>query len=229
MEIVKRIIKLILAVLLIPLCLGLLKGFFTQFSFFSSFTAHKLFFIAGFGVYLIIQFLFFKPMRIYIFGHELTHAIGALLCGSKIKQFKVNKKKGSLVVSKSNFFISLAPYFFPLYTTIILLLYFVLNKFIDIAPYTRWFMFATGFTLSFHLALTLYAILEGQPDIRKTGILFSLVLIIIVNIIVIELILKLISPASISLRYFLNESVSVTGNIIFWISDLFRKIKRSIQ
>lgn len=229
MEIVKRIIKLILAILLIPLCLGLLKGFLTQFSFFGSLTAHKLFFLGGFGVYLIIQILFFKPMRIYIFGHELTHAIGALLCGSKIKQFKVNKKGGSLSVSKSNFFISLVPYFFPLYTALIVLSYFVVKQFTNIDPFTQWFMFAIGFSLSFHLALTLHAILEGQPDIKKTGIIFSLVLILIVNIIVIELILKLISPASISLDNFFNETVSVTGNIILWVSDLFMKIKRSLQ
>lgn len=38
----------------------------------------------GVIVYFLFQVIFFKPMRIYVFGRELTHTIVGLLSGVQI-------------------------------------------------------------------------------------------------------------------------------------------------
>ena len=58
-------------------------------------------------------------MWIYVLGHELTHALWTWLFGGKVKKMKVSSSGGHVVISKTNFFIALAPYFFPLYAVIV--------------------------------------------------------------------------------------------------------------
>jgi hypothetical protein len=38
--------------------------------------------------YIIVDFFIAKPMWLYVFGHELTHAISGLATGAKIHSFK---------------------------------------------------------------------------------------------------------------------------------------------
>jgi hypothetical protein len=74
--------------------------------------------LAGAACWIVIFLLLPKPMWIYVFGHELTHALWAWLFGGQVKKMKVSSAGGQVVVSKSNFLIVLAPYFFPLYTAL---------------------------------------------------------------------------------------------------------------
>ena len=54
-------------------------------------------------------------MWIYVVGHELTHVVWSWLFGGKVKKFRASSSGGEVVVTKSNFLVALAPYFFPLY------------------------------------------------------------------------------------------------------------------
>ena len=58
-------------------------------------------------------------MWIYVFGHELTHALWTWLFGGQVKKMKVSSSGGHVIISKTNFLIALAPYFFPLYAVIV--------------------------------------------------------------------------------------------------------------
>ncbi len=49
--------------------------------------------IVGVGTYFLFEILFNKPMRTYVFGHELTHALAALAMGGKVHSFHVSKKR----------------------------------------------------------------------------------------------------------------------------------------
>jgi hypothetical protein len=73
----------------------------------------------GRGVLDCDFFLLPKPMWIYVFGHELTHALWTWLFGGQVKKMKVTSKGGHVVISKTNFVIALAPYFFPLYVVLV--------------------------------------------------------------------------------------------------------------
>jgi len=155
--------------------------------------------------YVVFQIAFYKPMRAYVFGHELTHAFAGILSGAKIKKFKAGKNSGSVVLTKDNVWITLAPYFFPLYTFAVIVVYLMLGWFVNIKPLYPYFLFLIGFTVAFHIALTVYIIGIGQPDLKVYGVFFSYVLIIFVNILVFSLLMVMAFPkAAVASEMFLG-------------------------
>ena len=152
--------------------------------------------------YVAIEFLFKRPMRTYVLGHEFAHALATWLCGGKVYSFKVTKNGGHVMLSKSNFFISLAPYCFPIYTLFGLLLYWGLGFYYPVQNYEFLLIGFVGASLAFHISLTIFAIRQGQPDIRGTGVFFSLVFILLCNIWILIVLSKLLFPGSIALNLF---------------------------
>ena len=141
-------------------------------------------------------------MSTYVFGHELTHALAGLLSGAQIKKFKVYRNKGSVSLTKNNVFITLAPYFVPIYPIIIILVYFTLAWYIDVTKIYSWFLFFSGIALAFYYALTFYAIKVGQEDMIIYGEFFSFVFVCFINIIMVILILAWIFPNKIEINDF---------------------------
>lgn len=196
-------VRLIISIFLLPLLLVLVYNFLQLFfSFAEKTSAVTIPFWLGVGVYLLFQMIFFKPMATYVFGHELTHAIAGILSGAQIKKFKVSKKGGSVTLNKDNIFITLSPYFFPLYSVIIIVIYFALAWFIDKTKIYSWFLFFSGAALAFHYALTFYAIKIGQEDMRVYGNFFSLIFVCFVNIIMVVFVLAWIFPDTINVKDF---------------------------
>ena len=66
-----------------------------------------------------------KPMWIYVFGHELTHAVWTWIFGGRVKRFQAASHGGQVIITKSNFIIALAPYFFPLYAVLLVAVFFI--------------------------------------------------------------------------------------------------------
>ena len=85
----------------------------------------------GFFLWVALYFLLPRPIRTYVLAHELTHALWAWLTGSHVSRMKLSKNGGSVVVSKNNILITLAPYFFPLYTMMVIAGYAILSLFFD--------------------------------------------------------------------------------------------------
>jgi len=168
-------------------------------------------FWAGVLCYIIFQIAFYKPMRTYVFGHELTHAFAGILSGARIKKFKAGAESGHVVLTKDNIWITLAPYFFPIYTFAAIVIYIFLGWFTDIKPLYSYFLFFAGLTIAFHAALTVYIIGIGQPDLKVYGVFFSYVLIIAVNVIVFSLFMALVFPGEVSLP---NLFAAMLKNIV---------------
>ena len=138
--------------------------------------------LAGFFVWLLCWFFLPQPVRVYILGHELTHALWAMLFGGRAKNLRVTANGGSVRVTKSNVLITLAPYFFPFYTIVLILIRLLLGLFIKPMPYPAVWLFLVGFTWSFHFTFTLQSLMVRQPDIQEHGRLFSYTLIYLLNI-----------------------------------------------
>ena len=200
-----KIVRTVLAFFALPAVLAcgyvLLKNFLL---FSGSSAAEYIPFWLGILCYAAFQFAFYKPMRVYIFGHELTHAFAGILSGAKIKSFKAGKNSGSVALTKDNVWITLAPYFFPLYTFAVITLYLTLGWFINITLFYSYFLFFIGFTISFHIAFTIYIIRIGQSDLKVYGTFFSYILIIFVNIIVFSLLMTMAFPKEASASQMLN-------------------------
>jgi hypothetical protein len=124
-------------------------------------------------------------------GHELTHALASLLQGGQADEMKVSTRGGTVKVTRSNFLVSLAPYFFPLYTSGAVFLYYVADR-----KFLPGVLFLLGFTLAFHLALTAYSLREHQSDLSEAGWLFALPFIAGANFVVIAFVVGLCLPES---------------------------------
>ena len=134
------------------------------------------------------------PVRLYVLAHELTHALCGALMGARISGLRVAGNSGYVKLSQSNWLIALAPYFFPLYTFIVILAYYVLLIFFDLRPYAFAWLGLVGFTLGFHGVFTIYALAQDQQDVRSFGRLFSFGVIYLINMLGVCLVLLMVSP-----------------------------------
>lgn len=139
----------------------------------------------GFVLWIVVFFILPRPMRTYVLGHELTHALWALMMGGRIGKLKVGKAGGHVELSRTNFVITLAPYFFPFYTFLVIAAYYMAGLMVEVEPYRAWWLGAVGFTWAFHITFTVHMLTERQPDIQEHGRLFSYTVIYTMNVLVI--------------------------------------------
>jgi hypothetical protein len=140
--------------------------------------------LAGAVSWIIIFIFIPEPRWMYVLGHELTHALWSFPFGGKLKKIKVSSRGGHVAITKSNFLVSLAPYFFPSYVVLIVIIFSIGNFFWNWTPYVSYFYFLIGIAYSFHITLTLKILKIRQPDIIGEGYIFSAVIIFLGNIIV---------------------------------------------
>ena len=189
---------------------GLFKPLFAQ-------TSVSAWFLGGFLAYPVFHWAALRPSRLYVFGHELTHALAAVLSGEQVKKFEVGKEGGHVEVSAVSPFIALAPYCVPLYT---LLWIGAWRLFTVLGPGARYhsvFLAGIGLSLSFHLCYTLSALVgQKQPDLAKAGgVVFSLSLIALANAAAVAVTLRGLFPHLVSLKAFF--AASWIGTKTFWL------------
>ena len=157
--------------------------------------------LAGGALYCVIHFGGYKFERMYVWGHEATHAVAAMLCGFRVRSITVNKDSGNVKMDRVNAAVVLAPYFVPLYAIITGFVYLGLDLFLDASQYRAIFVFIIGFFMAFHFLQTFQTLWEtDQPDlIMAGGRIFSSVIIVLCNAVVLMLVLKLLFPHRVQL------------------------------
>ena len=152
--------------------------------------------LIGFALWLILFFSLPKPMVTYVFAHELTHALWAWIMGARVSRLKVSARGGSVTLDKTNFVIALAPYFFPLYTILVIIGFYALALFFDLHTYEPFWLGLIGLTWCFHLTFTIRTLLQHQPDIHQHGRVFSYSIIYLANVLGVALWIVLIASPS---------------------------------
>lgn len=209
-------VKFIFALFLLPLCAVLSQTFFTSFA--RATVAERLwageefwFFSLGVLLWLIAFFGLPRPIVLYVFGHELTHAVWVWLMGGRVSHFRVGRDGGHILTDKNNFLIALAPYFFPIYSILVLGLYGGLSLFVNVQPYGRLLYALVGVTWAFHFTFTCWMIPKNQSDLRDNGTIFSLVVIYLMNLLLLGVMLIVASP-NITFISFGNDMVRNIAN-----------------
>ena len=174
--------KLILAILLLPVCVGAAWALLLVLRASGSAELIWVPFVAGAACWLVVYLLLPKPMLLYVFGHELTHALWTWLFGGKVKKFKASRRGGHVVVTRNNFIIALAPYFFPLYAVAVMVVFWLCHWFWNWRHYLVWFHLLLGAAYGFHVTLTWHILKSEQSDISDQGYLFSAVVIFLGNV-----------------------------------------------
>ena len=174
------------AVLLLPLCAGMIRALFelTQLAEMSDVTLVPL--LAGAGCMFLVYHWVPKPMWIYVFGHEFTHAAATMIFGGRASSMKVTSNGGHVFVTKDNFIVTLAPYFVPIYTAVIFVVFAIGRALWCWDSPLAWggFFWALGVTYSFHVLLTWHILHSRQPDITSQGYFFSAMIIVSGNILI---------------------------------------------
>jgi hypothetical protein len=213
-------IKLILGILLLPACIGAGSALSRVVN--VSGNAHTFWvaLLGGGACWLTVFLLLPRPMLVYVFGHELTHALWTWACFGRVKKFKANAKGGHVVISKSNFLIALAPYFFPLYAALVILVFVLGNLIWSWERYVPWFHFLLGAAYAFHVTLTWHILQTRQSDITDQGYLFSGVVIWIGNLLVLLIGIPLLT-ARVSVLEALAWWLNGTAQVLQWLARVF--------
>jgi len=179
---IKKLIKNIIGFLFIPVVFSITRVFYLHLINIDTLTSVSRYFLLGFVAYVISYIVFIKLDYLYVLGHESVHALFVWFFGGRVLSFKVKSKSGSITATKSNIFIDLAPYFVPIYTIAISLIYLIGSSFWHMGSILGYFIFFIGFSFSFHLIMTVDKMKIEQPDFLKFGYLNSLILIYLINI-----------------------------------------------
>ena len=218
-------IKFIIAVLLLPVCAGAAMALWQVLR--ASYGADTVWvpLLAGAACWLVVFVLLPKPMWIYVFGHELTHALWTWLFGGQVKRMKVTSNGGHVILSKTNFVIALAPYFFPLYATMVVATFAIGRLIWDWRSYLVWFHLFVGAAYAFHVTLTWHALKTRQTDITSQGYLFSAVIIFLGNAAVLLFGVPLLT-AKVNCVNVLSWWLDSTGGILHQLVQWFENFCR---
>ena len=178
-------LRLLVGIALFPACWGVSRAFLDSVVVAGGsegVSVEALSLLGGLFAFAICWLALSHPVRAYVVGHELTHAIWGIAFGARPSRLRVSESGGSVNLTKSNMLITLAPYFFPFYTFLVIVVALITSAFIRPLPCLPLWMFAVGFTWAFHALFTLETLAQRQPDVKLYGRIFSWVFIFLANV-----------------------------------------------
>ena len=124
-------------------------------------------FVVGAGLWVILgrKLSFFAT-----FEHELTHLIFSILMFQRPRSFYASERRGHVSCDTGNFIDGLAPYYFPTFSYMLLGAYPLLKS-----SSHAYFFPLLGFFTGYHLVSNIAEFEVRQSDIRRSGVLFSIV------------------------------------------------------
>jgi hypothetical protein len=201
-----------------------------------------LFFAAGCLGWFTLAFFKMQPTVAYVFAHEMSHVIATWLSFGRVRNMEITEDGGFVEATKSNWFITLAPYLLPLYMLLVFAIYGCATVFFgDLSrefhlplffahPAFKFiwiFYFWIGMTWAFHTQFTFDVLQIEQSDLRENGEFFSLMLIFLTNLGELGALFILASP-TVTFRNVMEDAwATVTGTgSLAW--EFFQFIARAL-
>lgn len=173
-------------------------------------------FLAGASVFIILWFFYFSKSAGFwsTLEHELTHAFFALLFFRRVHSISASRKTGGYIsIDSGNVIIALSPYIFPSTAIILLLIKLILPMSLEI-----FLNFFIGYVYAFHFVNLIKEFHPGQPDIRVSGYVQSLIFVIFFNILFFIFFISTLNLKSSQILEFLHLGLTNTLQLIFQIN-----------
>ncbi len=160
------LIKIIFAVLLMPICYALTTSFLHELP---TLGDYQKFFLWGVLLYVLLQLFFYTPQGVFQGGQKIFGEIF----------------KGIPLLA------AVVPLFIPIIPTIVLVGCYVTIAFFDYEPAKSYLIFLAGFTFAMHLILSAQAEFEEDTAGIKPHYLFLFSLTFIFNVLILALLLSI--------------------------------------
>lgn len=211
-----KVIRPLLALLLfIPLSYSFILQFIKQLFPVINLGQPQIWFWGACGVMALFTLIFIRQSSfIAILKHELCHNLFAILTFRKPTGLHVTAGKGGEFQheGKTNFLMILAPYFFPLLSSVMMLI-----SLLDIRSRTL-FLGLLGATVGFDLFTSLKDIHLKQTDLRKYGLFFSWCFILLAALIFYGMVIAYVTGGySASGHYFIEGFTQAWGRIMRFV------------
>ena len=155
-----------------------------------------------------------------IISHELTHTVFAYLTFHNAGRIRVNPdgSGGSMVLKGSgNWIITLAPYFFPLFAAI----YMLILPGISIMASEHWMVYSVlGYFVAYYWATVISQVHLEQTDIIKEGYAFSGIIIVCLNVLVTGILFAFTNKSWLGVGHYLRIIQKLTVQNIERVTDL---------
>ncbi len=128
--------------------------------------------LGGAALYVFLHFVLRKPERMYLWAHEFAHLVVAKIFLRRVHAFQITSRDGGkVVIDRTNVIIDLAPYIFPLYSLAAACAAFFFRKASPWVPDA--YLAVASFLFTMHLLFSAEGFFRGQPDVKRSGRLFS--------------------------------------------------------
>ena len=177
----------------------------------------------GIGTYFVLWILIFRNNSgrwFLTLEHELTHTLFALLTFHKMIYFEATYSNGGKTAyygSGGNWLISIAPYFFPTFSMIIIgFIYFAQPQYYPIL------IALLGYSIVYHIHSTYIETKIQQPDIQEVGVLFSFLFLPAANLFALIGVLSAIPNDRVD---FIRINEHLYSYVVLHLLDLIKLIK----
>jgi len=205
---VRSLVKLLVNLVSLALIIPFAHTFWAEVIGFDTGVNRNWMFLIGTGVSAIVCYVLARRLEFFAtFEHELTHNVWALLFFKKPMGFHVNEDGSGLFQFQgrtstiSELFISLAPYFFPTVTVLLIMVSPIIRE-----DFMGIYYLFIGITYGYHISSTIKETHLQQTDITGNGYFTSLNLIISLNLLANGLVLAFISGGWSGMGDFFTDS-----------------------
>ena len=182
-------LRMLAGIALLPVCWGISRALLDAIAQVAGtvvgVSAPVLALLGGMMAFVVCWMVLPHPVRTYVFAHEMTHALWGILFGARPSKLRVSAQGGSVNLTKTNVFITLAPYFFPFYTFLVTLAAGIAWLVAGRLPWLSLWMFLIGASWAFHVLFTIETLAQRQPDVTLYGRIFSWTFIYSANILLV--------------------------------------------
>jgi hypothetical protein len=165
---------------------------------------------AGAAAFFLIWYPLRRRLQFFLtLEHEATHLLTGLFFLKWPRRLHVHETEGGFVETYgSNFVVSLTPYFVPTPALLLLAVGLAVDR-----RHTLSFMVLYGASLSYHVISTFRETHMQQPDVRRWGTAFSLLIIIAGNILIFGMCLAFINGGYSGVTRYFEEGGRIGRNL----------------